>query len=206
MAPKPKFKPRPILTPTGMLMFNHLTTKSPRFPGGDPVFNFVLLMDNEKPLGAKASAEWKDMRAGIAEAIDAEWGAGKSQDAAFVGKLQLPIHDATEKSKYTGFVPGKVYISPWTKEAPRIDNLQRKAILDANDIWAGQLARAVVVFFPYDYSANSKGVGVMLNGVQIMKSDMPRMDGRTSGSNGPSAFPDDQEAGADADAEDQSPF
>jgi hypothetical protein len=204
MAPKTKFKARPVLTPTGMLMFNHLTEASPRFPGGPSVYNFTLLMDDEKPLGVNASPAWKDMRAAIAEAIDFEWGTGKSQDAAFVKTLRLPIHDASVKSKYTGFVPGKCFINPWSKSAPFVCDRSKNEIINPAQIWAGQLVRAEVVFFPYGVSATSQGVSVLVNSVQIIKSDMPRMDGkRTSGS----LFDDlpDDGTGATADA-DASPF
>jgi hypothetical protein len=175
---KKKFKPRSILTPEGMLMFNHLTEASPRFPGNDLDFNFVLLMQDEKPLGVNASAEWKDMRAAIAEAIDFEWGAGMCKDAAFVKTLQLPFKDALLKKQYTGFVAGKVFMNPWTKERPGIVDENLQDIIDPKKIWAGQMCRATVVFFPYDVSVKSRGISVMVNNVQITKSDMPRMDGK----------------------------
>jgi hypothetical protein len=198
-----KFKPRSILTPEGMLMFNHLFVAEPVVRGGDPRFNFTLILTDEKPLGANASPEWKDMRAAVAEAIDHEWGAGKCKDAAFVKTLRLPFRDALEKSKYTGFVQGKVFINPWTKDRPGIVDANCVDIIDPKAVWAGQLCRATVVFFPYDQGGN-KGVSCMLNNVQITNASMPRMDGKKA------AAADFTKVGngttAPADEEEDSPF
>jgi hypothetical protein len=207
MPSKTKFKANSVLTPTGMLMFNHLTQPSPRFPGGDPCFNFVLLMDDEKALGKNASPEWRAMRAAIAEAIDFEFGVGKSQDAEFVKTLKLPIKPAIEKKQYTGFVAGKCFINPWTKEKPGIVDVWGKDVLDTKAVFTGQLIRGTVVFFPYDFSSSSRGVGVMVNNVQIMKADMPRMDGRKPASQDfPAGAGADQGADAGADGDQESPF
>lgn len=158
-------------------MFEHLFVARPVVAGGEPRFNFVLLLDQE----AQATNEYKALRKAAADAIDAEFGQGKSRDPAFMKNLRSPFRDALEKQQYAGFTKGKVFIAPWTKTKPGIVDGNLQDVLAASDVWAGQLCRATVSPFAYNQGAN-KGVNFMLNNVQIVKSDMPRMDGRTAAS------------------------
>lgn len=162
-----------ILTPPGMGMFVHLFVPKPVVAGGEPRFNIILLFDKE----AQETPAYKALKKGVAEAIDAKFGAGKSRDQAFIAKLRMPFRDAAEKKQYSGFMPGMTFINPWTKERPGIVDGKLHDIITASDVWAGQMMRATVTPFAYDQGAN-KGASFMLNNVQIVKSDMPRMDGR----------------------------
>jgi hypothetical protein len=166
-----------LRTPTGMLMFEHLFVAKPVVQGGEPRFNFVLLLDAE----AQTTAEYKALRTACAAAIDAEFGTGKSRDKVFVGTLRSPFRDALEKQQYAGFTAGKIFIAPWTKSKPGLVDGNLQDITAASDVFAGQLCRATVTPFAYNQGAN-KGVNFMLNNVQIVKSDMPRMDGRKAAS------------------------
>ena len=68
---------------------------------------------------------------------------------------------------------------PGPRTRPGIVDKNRNEILTKAEVWAGQLARAFVRPFAYDTSGN-KGVSLMLENVQIVKADMPRIDGRKS--------------------------
>lgn len=160
-----------------MGMFTHLFVPKPVVAGGDPRFSLIILFDKD----AQASPEFKDLKTDVAAAIDAEFGPGKSRDAAFVKTLRMPFRDALEKKQYTGFTEGKVFIAPWTKEKPGVVDGRRQDITAPADVWAGQLVRATVSAFAYNQGAN-KGVNFMLSNVQVTKADMPRMDGRKTAS------------------------
>lgn len=161
-----------IKTPTGMLMFEHLFVAKPVVAGGEPRFNFVLLLDED----AQATEAFMNLRRGALEAIEAQF-PGKSKDTAFLKTLRSPFRDAMEKQQYSGFTAGKIFIAPWTKTKPGLVDGALQDIHAPTDVWAGQLVRATVTPFAYNQGAN-KGVNFMLNNAQIVKSDMPRMDGR----------------------------
>ena len=115
-------------------------------------------------------------------------------DVNFDG-LRLPFRDAGEK-EYQGYNDGDMFVSAWTKQKPGLVNAQRSEILDPNDVWPGQLARATIKPFAYNVSGN-KGVSFALNNVQIVKRDMPRLDGRKAAEED---FDEVEEEGSDKDA------
>jgi hypothetical protein len=166
-----------ILTPAALLSFPHLFKPRAPTPGAAERYSCILVFDEK----AQATEAFKAMKAAVATCIDEKWGAGKSKDAAFVkGLKHLPFRDAGEK-EYEGFDPGKVFISPWRRgdERPGVIDLNGNEILAPGDVFAGQLARASVRAFAFDNSGN-RGVSFGLEHVQILKADMPRLDGRKS--------------------------
>ena len=64
-----------------------------------------------------------------------------------------------------------------SRRRPGVIDAKRQEIMVPADIWAGQLARARVTFYAYQVSGNT-GCSLMLESVQVVKQDMPRMDGR----------------------------
>ena len=165
-----------LLTPRGMLMFPHLFVPRPVVVGGDPRYSSILLFDETSQKDPLYAA----LKKAVAEAIDAEFGQGKSLDKAWLQKVRFrtPFRDAGEK-EYAGFEPGMVFINPWTKEKPGIVDGRVQEISAPSDVWAGQLARMRVRPFAYSTSGNT-GASFMLDHVQVVKADMPRMDGRKS--------------------------
>lgn len=161
-----------LRTPEGMLSFPHLFVAKPVVVGGEPRFSLSLVFDK----AAQGSDLFKALKRAVADAIEERFGPGKSKDTGFVKRLRLPFRDATEK-KYAGYDAGKVFISAWTKTKPGLVDGNLQDVTAPSDVWAGQTARATVTAFAYDQGAN-KGVGFMLNNVQITNADMPRMDGR----------------------------
>lgn len=194
------------VTPEGMLSFPHLWVAKPVTEGGEPRFSASLVIDQ----AGQASAAYRQLRLDVAAAIDEKFGAGKSKDARFIRTLRLPFRNATEKA-YAGYDEGKVFISAWTKTKPGVVdggtvNTKPADINAPSDVWAGQTARFTVTAFAYDKGAN-KGVGFMLNNVQITNADMPRMDGRKAAKDDFDYVPPRETvgAGAGADADDDEP-
>ena len=190
-----------IRTPIGILSFPVLFAPRPRAPGGEPVYQVSLLFDQT----AQRDPAYEDLRAAVREAIDEEWGKGKSQDRAFLAGIRLPFRKCSEKT-YAGYdIPGGMYISPWSKSRPGLVDARRVEITVPEDIWAGQMARATVTRFTYNTSGN-KGVSFALNNLQICRTDTKRIDGRKAA---PDDFDDYSGPGAPAMAgadDDDPPF
>lgn len=163
-----------LRTPIGILSFPNLFVARAAVQGGEPRFSLNLIFDEP----ATKSPEYQALRAAVAEAIDNEWGVGKSKDAKFVQGLRLPFRKASEK-QYAGYDKGVIFVHAWSKQKPGVVDAQRQDILVPDDVWAGQLARATVRCFAYNQSGN-KGVSFALENVQIAKKDMPRLDGRVA--------------------------
>jgi hypothetical protein len=184
-----------------MVMFPHLFVPRPRAPGGEPVFNLIVLFDQN----GQRDPNYLALKQAVANAVDAEFGAGKSRDADWLRRVKFrsPFRDALEKDKYEGFTAGKVFINPWTKTKPGIVDAGfngglPQPIHAAADVWAGQLGRVTVA--PYAYStAGNTGCSLMLDNVQIVKQDMPRMDGRVSAEHAFDPWVEDGAAVATAD-------
>lgn len=166
------------LSPIGTLCFaDSLFTAKPAADGGKPRYSAIIGFDDV----AMNTTQYQDLRAAVAAAISDKFGAVKAADPAFVRGLRLPFRNASEKD-YEGFDKFTIYINPWSpgdKKRPGIVDINNVDILVPADVWSGQLARATVRAFAYDTSGN-KGVAFMLEHVQIVKADMPRVDGRRS--------------------------
>lgn len=184
-----------IMTPTGILSFPALWTPRPPAPNAEPRYNCNIVFDR----AAQATPEYQELRRAVAGAINDKWGAGKSQDKVFLAKTRLPFRPCSEKD-YSGYnIEGGVFINPWSKNRPGVVDARRNDIHVASDVWAGQLCRATVHVFAYD-TAGNRGVAFNLNNLQIVKADMPRLDGRRPAKDEfPDAEGEDAMAGADAD-------
>lgn len=192
----------PITTPTGMLMFPHLFQPRPVVQGGDPRFSLILVFDE----AAQKDPKFPAMKIEAAKVCDTEFGAGKSKDLDWQRRVKFswPFRDASEKDQYAGFEPGKIFMTLWTKTKPGLVDGRNQVITAPADVFAGQLARATAKFFAYQVSGNT-GVSVMLDNVQIVRPDMPRMDGRVDATK---AFDlvDEEEANTLVGAADDLPF
>ena len=160
-----------VISPQGVLAFPTFFEARSAVPGQDPRFSTLLVFDE----AAQKTTEFKKLQDAITDAIKEKWGNNPPKG------LRLPIRDAEEKSDYAGFTEGKVFISVWSKQRPGVVDNMGNEILAKDDVWAGQLARVSCRPFAYDTSGN-KGVGIMLEHVQILKKDMPRTDGRKTAS------------------------
>jgi hypothetical protein len=166
-----------VLTPIGILNFAALFEPKPSAKGSDKLrFSALLLFDN---LAVKSSA-YEALRREVYNAIVEKFGAAKANDQAFIRTLRSPFRPAAEKS-YDGFDKGEIYISAWSNpdSPPSVIDLKGSKIVVPGDVWSGQLARFSVRPFAYDSNGN-KGAGFYLEHVQIVKADMPRLDGRQS--------------------------
>jgi len=168
------------MSPIGVLCFaDGLFTPRPPAPGAKPRYQVILLLNK---IGVATTA-YQDLRRAVAAAISAKWGATKAADPNFVRTLRLPFRQAADKT-YEGFEDGEIYINPWLNEEkgpPGVTGLRPGSVMTQGEVWSGQLARLTVRAFAYDTSGN-KGVAFGLEHAQIMKADMPRIDGRRTAS------------------------
>ena len=187
-------------TPPGIISWPHLFQPRPVVVGGEPRFSVTLILD--KP--AQAHEQWTKIRRQVAKVIDERWGNGKCKDQAFVRSLRMPWMDCANKSQYGGFaVPGGIYINPWSKQKPNVFDRRVSPILDPLDVWAGQMAILSINVWAYQQSAN-RGVSMSLNNVQIIRTDGPRLDGRSTTGSEFTPLDDEglEDVGAGADADD----
>lgn len=165
-----------IMTPIGTLCFaDQVFTPKAQEQGKTPRYSAMLLFDST---GVSTTA-YAELRKLIQDAAAEKWGAAKAQDPAFMRSLRLPLRPAAEKD-YEGFDKGEIFCAPWSEKAPGVVDLHGNDMVPT-DVWSGQLARATVRAFAYDTNGN-KGVSLGLEHVQIVKQDMPRIDGRRSAS------------------------
>lgn len=166
------------MTPIGVLCFaDTLFNAKPAAENGKPRFSVIIGFDAT----AMKTSQYQDLRAAVVAAATDKWGAVKAADPAFMRSLRLPFRNAGEKD-YEGFDQFEVYISPWSpgdKKRPGVVDINGTDITVPGDVYSGQLGRATVRAFAYDNSGN-KGIAFMLEHVQIVKADMPRIDGRRS--------------------------
>lgn len=156
-----------LTTPYGLLSFPNLFTPRSPAENTEPRYSINLVFDEK----AQKSPEYTAMQKAVIACAKEAFG-----DKVNMKSLRTPFRDAGEK-EYQGYNDGDMFISAWTKQKPGLVNAQRSEILDPNDVWPGQLARATIKPFSYDVSGN-KGISFSLNNVQIVKKDMPRLDGR----------------------------
>jgi len=177
-------------TPIGTLSFPHLFTPRPPAAGAEPRFSIALIFDEE----AQKSPQMKALKAEIVACAKEEFG-----ENVDLKTLHLPFRKGEEK-EYAGYDDGTVFISPWSKQRPGLVDARLQEIIDPNDVFPGQKARATVRPFPYSNSGN-KGVSLGLNNVQITDANQPRLDGRVAATNDFDAVdaPESEEGGAEED-------
>jgi hypothetical protein len=167
-------------TPYAVLSFPRLFAPKERAPGdGNPVYSCSLLF---APSDQK-SPEYKKMQEAVLTAAREKFGANVN-----VKSLVLPFRDAGEKD-YEGYDDGVVYISPWSSKRPGIVDSRLQDVLDADEVFAGQVVRANVTPFAWS-NTGRKGVSFGLNHIQIIKKDAPRIDGRIAANKAFSAIED----------------
>jgi hypothetical protein len=159
--------PKYVLTPPGLLSFPSLFQPRPPAPGAEPRYSAAIVFDEE----AQKSEAFQTLGQMIIDCAKAEFGQNVN-----LKSLRFPIRDAAEK-EYSGFGPGKKFIQPWTKNRPGLVDANLDPITDPSAVWGGQIVRASVTPFAYATSGN-KGVALGLRHIQVLRMDMPRLDGR----------------------------
>lgn len=171
----------------GILSFPNLFQARSRAENSDPVYSAVLIISPE----FQKSPAFKAMKNACLEVAKAEWG-----ERLKLADVRMPFRDGAEKSgQWAGYNDGDIFISPWSKTKPGIVDSNRQEVLLPEQVWAGQKVRMNITPFAWTNSGK-KGVSFGLNHVQIVSSDMPRIDGRGKASD---VF-DDGEVEEDADA------
>ena len=168
------------LTPIGTLSFLNIKEARPVVEGGTPRFSVNIIFDE----AAQRTPEFAKLQEAIANCISDKW--GKKVPA----NLRMPLRDGGEKEgTYAGYRKGTIFINPWSKTSFGVVDRRKHDIIDLGSLYAGMLGRANVRPFAYDTGSN-KGVGLLIDSLQITKDDGPRIDGKASAS---SSFPDDEE-------------
>ena len=128
---------------------------------GDPKFSATLILP--------ANFDWNTVMPQIQEAITAKFGANVPAN------LKMPWQDATAD----GF-PGQFLCKTYGDRQPGVVDQGTQPIMDQGLIFAGCKVNAYVGFYAYDN--NGGGVGVGINGVQIVdnSANMPRLDNSKS--------------------------
>ena len=166
-----------IVTPYAILSFPTLFAPRPRAEGGKPVYSLALLFDET----AQKTSEFKAMKAAVDAVIKDRFPKVNPK------QLYSPFRDAAEKAdKYAGYEEGTIFIGAWSERKPAIIDARKQPVLLPEQVFAGQLVRAAINPFSFDVSGK-RGVSFGLNSVQIVKADMPRIDGVVSAEK---AFPD----------------
>lgn len=182
-----------IVTPYATLSFPTLFAPRPRSKKGnaEPVYSCQLLFSPD----IQKTADFKKLKEACKEVFVEKFG-----EKAFEKGIVTPFRKAETKDHYADF-PDWVFISPWSKERPGILSAVGNDVLASDEVYAGQIVRAYVNPFAWD-SEQGKGVSFGLNGIQIVKKDAPRIDGRVPLNKVFGAI-----EGADAeDSDDDSPF
>ena len=148
-----------------IISYPHLVEPRAVTKGGDPKFsaNFILPRDYSYDL----------LKELVGKCVQEKWGATPPQG------LRMPwkeVSDGPHKgqwqlSSYADRRPD-VY-GPKVSEGP-LDEVDIKTL-----VFAGALVNAHVRLYAYDVAGN-RGVGVGLNGVQLISTKMPRLDGGKS--------------------------
>ena len=183
-----------LRTPVGMSSFCHLFTARAPSPGAEPRFSMNILFDAE----AQKSPEYAALKKAVNACVSEKWPNGAPSG------LRTPFRDAGEK-EYSGYEKGIIYINPWSKQKPGIVDGRLQDILAADDVFPGQLVRATIRPFAYDNSGN-KGVSFGLQNVQIVKKDMPRLDGKTKASSDFDALDEAYADGSELETDNTDPF
>lgn len=172
-----------MITPYATLSFPVLFSPRPRSEGGDPAYSCSLLFSPE----AQKTAGYKAMVKAVEDLITEKF--AKVNRAS----LSLPFRDAGEKEgRYEAYKAGWTFISPWTKSGrPGVIDRECQEVLTPDDVWAGLLVHASVRPFAWANSGK-RGVSFGLNHIQIVRSDVPRIDGRISASRAFSKIEDEE--------------
>lgn len=161
-----------LLTPIGVMCFPALfvpRAPNPANPSGDPRYQLMLVFDK----AAQATPEFAALKDAVRQVAVAKFGPAPKG-------LRSPFRVADEKEQLSEFHgKGCVFIQPWSKFKPGLVDRNGQDIIMADDVWAGQTARATVQAFAYENSGN-RGANFSLNNVQVVQRNRPRIDGRVS--------------------------
>ena len=170
-----KEKSRTIVTPEFRLAFPEVFVPKAAPNSTREVYSINMLFDK--------TADLKNLRLLLRDAIIAKWGEDQSKWPAVLGKAKLatavgikgwPIRDGDEVT-WPGY-PGNLFARASTTFQPQVIDRAKNEILDKNAIFGGLLCRAAVNAFAYDNSGN-KGVSLGLSILQVLKDDGTRYGG-----------------------------
>lgn len=129
---------------------------------GDPKFSATLILP--------VDFDWGRANQVIEETIISAKASGRLSATAESGNIKLPWTDATPD----GF-PGQFLVRGYNDRHVQVGDQNVQPVMDQSLIFAGCIVHAYVGF--YGYLNNGGGIGVGLNGIQIVKNtDVKRLD------------------------------
>jgi hypothetical protein len=161
-----------LITPMGTLNFPNLFEAKPQIPGSDKLkYSAVLTFDE----AARATAAYKALEDEVKRLADEIMKKHKVK----AERIDLPIRDGDEKAEKYASYAGCTYISCKSDARPGLIGPDKEPLYDKDDVFSGQLARFNVSPYAWEFSGKH-GISIGLNGVQILKLDCPRLDGKPS--------------------------
>jgi hypothetical protein len=159
-----------VVTPRAILSFPNLFTPKPKTdaPGAKAVYSCSLLFD----AAARKTPEWKALQQAYVDAARAKWGPAIDLKSL----AEFPFRDGALK-EYAGYGPGIIYISASSEYEPGVVDGRLQKIIDPKLVYAGAIVLAGLSPYAWTFSGK-KGVSFGLNGIQIVDSTAPRIDGR----------------------------
>lgn len=157
-----------FMSAVGLLSFPALFEPRSQDPTKEPRYSCSLIWNAER----QAEAAFKEMEKRLMKAARQKFG------STLPPNMWWPIRDGAEKTKYPGYGPGTKFANFTTKFQPGIVDGKNQKVEVASDVFAGQWARVSYTIHAFDNK--SKGVGLGLLNVQIVKKRAPRIDGRKS--------------------------
>jgi hypothetical protein len=164
-----------VQTPTGILSYPHFFKPRPVVEGGQPRYSANLIFDEVTQKDPAYLALRK-----LANQAAVDFFGDKMKDPRFVARLRKPFRECADKAGVSGYdVPNGSFIAAWSSQPIKIVGPDTHEITVPGDVFPGQRARFQVSAFAYDQGGNI-GVSFGLQGVQITRRNMPRLDGRAT--------------------------
>lgn len=123
----------------------------------------------------------EEFKKAVQEVAIAKWGP-TAPKLLKEGKLKMPLRDGDEKADQYPEFKGTVFMTASSTRQPGVVDKKVQPVMDQEEAYSGCVYRASVALFAFD-RAGSKGIGVGLNNIQVVKGKedgMPRLDGRRS--------------------------
>jgi hypothetical protein len=140
--------------------------------GGAPKFSVSILIPKTS----------KKMIAEIEAAIEAAAASGgakfENKDPKKIKKFHWPLRDGDEEKEDDEAYKGMYFLSAKSNTKPGVVDVDREAIVDPQDFYAGCYGRASINFYAFSMSGN-KGIACGLNNLQKLE-DGERLAGGSS--------------------------
>ena len=145
---------RDVITPEFRLVFPYLFEPKSFDDGSDPKYQFIMVFDKNTDISV--------IRQLVKETFDEAFPKGKAN-------ARSPFRDGNEKADEWGEVfRDATYIRVQSRRKPTVVDSNKNVITDANAVYSGVYARAVIGAYAYDRTGNS-GISINFSAVQVTR-------------------------------------